>query len=258
MRPIRLFYLFMVILIISLFLVGCSPAGDKIDSNLSNKSTDKAVPESKNYLEKNLSQNINQPSEDSEISPVGCGGWRCISSFVKAYQYENCTFGKSEKCSTSCVNNTCAPAKVCISGFKCSSDKWSGYQLEDCSWTKGKKCEFGCSNGECNPMPEGYNVTNITNITLETPKINEPVTLPKEEIVPTYSLKMGEEHQIGGTTLKVYNMDSEKVILMTNGIKSKWLVLGDGFNVGTSKINITEISFQPYLSGIQMVSYIIQ
>lgn len=249
-----------LILVLFVFLIGCSLAEDKMNSNVSNGSVNKAVPEQKISLEKNLSQKTNLPSETFEDNPSVCGGWRCISSFVKAYQYENCSFGKSEKCTTSCVNNTCVPAKVCTSGFKCSSKSESGYQKEDCSWSNYQKCQFGCSNNECNPMPEGYNATNATNASAgsEVQETNVPAPLPPEPIVTVYSLKYGEEHQLDGKNFKIYNLEAERVILITNATKSNWLKIGDEFNVGNSKIQIKDISYQPYVGGAQIVDYVVK
>lgn len=254
-----------LILVLFIFLIGCSLAEDKMNSNVSkanasDESVNKAVPEQKISLEKNLSQKINLPLETSETNPSGCGGWRCISSFVKAYQYENCSFGKTEKCTTSCVNNTCAPVKTCTSGFKCFSKSESGYQKEDCSWSNYQKCPFGCSNNECSPMPEGYNATNATNASAE-PEVQEtnlPVPLPPESVVTVYSLKYGEEHQLDGKTFQIYNLEAERVILIFNGIKSNWLKIGDEFKIGNSFIQIKDLSYQPYVGGAQIVDYIVK
>jgi len=248
MRRIKLILLGISFLIISLFFIGCSSTTIPEDSNQTFKNVSlEANGSLENYSQKNNSLLLN----NSAI----CGGWKCISSFVKAYQYENCSFGKSEKCSTSCVNDTCAPAKVCSSGFKCSGADWYGFQKEDCSWSNLKECQFGCNDGECNPPPEGYNETNQTNTSeIETPSVVETPA----PTVTVYSIKPGEEHQLGGKIFRIYNLESDRVILTVNTTRSDWLVIGDEFIIGDASIQIKDILFQPYEGGTQLIEYIIK
>jgi len=233
-----------LLLIIFIFFIGCSSVNELDNNQTTNNIT--LIAENDSVSE----------TADLEINPPGCGGWKCISSSARAYQSENCSFGKSEKCSTSCVNGTCAPPKVCISGFKCSSAKEYGFQKEDCSWSNFNDCPFGCNNGECNPMPEGYNETNQTNQTntseAETPAAETPV-----EIVTIYSIKPGEEHQLGGQNFRIYNLESERVIFVSNITRSDWLAIGDSFTLGDSTLEIKDILFQSYEGGTQLVEYTI-
>ena len=248
MRWIKLILLIISFLIFFILLVGCSPVSFPADYN---QTTNKTILKANNSLVDNSNLEIPLP----ETNPTGCGGWKCISSFVKAYQYENCSFGKTEKCLTSCTNGICAPAKVCDSGFKCSGERWYGFQKEDCSWSNLKECQFGCTNGECNPMLEGYNETNQTN----TSETTIPVTVDNPaETVTVYSIKPGEERQLGGQNFRIYNLESDRIILTFNTTRSDWLVIGNEFTIGDTKIEIRDILFQPYEGGTQLVEYIIK
>lgn len=254
-------YLFVFPVIIFVFLIGCIVIDKAEGTNESANETiqKQVVGEQINFSEEDIGQAIVPASgaDHLQTSPSGCGGWKCISSFVKAYQYENCSFGKSEKCATSCINNTCAPAKICTSGFKCFNSNEVGHQKEDCSWSNFQKCQFGCKNGECSPMTEGYNAT--TNISgTETSEANEPAPLPQEPIVTIYSLKYGEEHQLDGKNFRIYNLESDRVILLVGSVKSNWLKIGDELSIGNSKIQIKDISYQPYVGGAQMVDYVVK
>lgn len=259
MRQIEKFIFVLSALITVLSIFGCTIA-DQTDG--ANKSVNGSVgietpeKESKQATASVPGESVSG-NEQPKASSTGCGGWRCISSFVKAYQYENCSFGKSEKCTTSCINNTCAPAKVCTSGFKCFSKSESSYQKEDCSWSNNQKCQFGCSNGECNPMPEGYNATNAS-AGSEVQETNAPAPLPQEPAVTIYSLKSGEEHQLDGKSFRIYNLESDRVILLVGSVKSNWLKIGDELSIGNSKIKIQDIYYQPYVGGAQMVDYVVK
>lgn len=264
MRQIKKFIFVLSIVILLSYLFGCTITDKTPSLNESEKGTiQKSIIKDKiNVSEKDTGQSTSPLSdkEQPKSSLTGCGGWRCISSFVKAYQYENCSFGKSEKCLTSCVNNTCASAKTCTSGFKCFSKSETGYQKEDCSWSNYQKCQFGCSSGGCNPMPEGYNATNATNASAgsEVQETNAAAPSPQEPAVTVYSLKYGEEHQLDGKTFRIYNLESDRVILLAGSVKSNWLKIGDEFIIGNSKIKIQDISYQPYVGGAQTVDYVVK
>src|SRR3989344_4954370 len=98
MNKIIFFALFLVILLVT----ACTSSLNILSDNKSNTSTE-------------LLENV------SIVLPTsGCvKEWKCISSGVKAYQYENCSYGERKTCANGCENNTCKATEVCTPGFKC-------------------------------------------------------------------------------------------------------------------------------------------
>ena len=171
--------------------------------------------------------------------------WKCISSGVKAYQYENCSYGERKTCANGCENNTCKATEVCTPGFKCHGNYYKGYQLESCDWISQEKCEYGCANATCKPEP---------NVTQETAPTSAATPAP----VSYPLLKIGETATIGiNSTLKIYIIEEGQVRLLLDERKTDWLTEGANvsFRDGTM-IVIKEILFQSYSGGSRAISYV--
>ena len=114
MNKILIFALFMIMFIVT----ACTSSLDITSENETNVSLD-------------LSDELTSENSSIPAPTSGCTEeWKCISSTVKAYQYENCSYGTRKTCPSGCSNNTCKAAEVCTSGFKCHGNYYKGYQLE--------------------------------------------------------------------------------------------------------------------------------
>ena len=179
----------------------------------------------------------------------------CIDENYLHFQAENCSWSKPEKCERGCQNGTCIAAPICIVGFKCIDENRRGYQKEDCSFATKVDCEWGCEAGKCNEKPA--NVTNNTTTVVNAPSsgysaIAENAEENESIQGPEYTLQLGEEGQIeiSGTihTIKIHNIEVDRVIIKVDDLKSDWITEGGSFtyaNIATT-ITIKSILFQAY------------
>lgn len=238
----KLFLIF-VFLFLPLFFFSCLPSRTPEIANLT--------------AEENLTLN-QTPAVVGPCLP----GWKCIGKWLKAYQYENCSWSPSRlECPLGCLNNTCVTGKSCPSGFKCLDESRLAYQTEDCLFTNIKRCEWRCQNSECLPFPANYtpeiNQTqaNITTEAIKETKTPEP---PKEDI---RTLNFGETAtlEISGIkyNLTIHNIEASRAILQLDNFQSDWLSDNGNFTFSLGiTIFIKEILFQPW--GTKSVSYVVK
>jgi len=154
--------LFIGLIVLCLFLVSCvAPVEQGVKENIKEdvKEVEGVIEENKDVVD---SGDVKAVVEDGTVSKAVEGqgnvsissrkctaGWRCISSKIKAYQNEDCTFGSKKTCTLGCSNDECLAGNVCVSGFKCLDNSTQAFQNEDCSWDKTITCELGCANAEC-------------------------------------------------------------------------------------------------------------
>lgn len=194
----------------------------------------------------------------TEISVDGCAPqWECVDENYKAYVLADCTRTQVSKCERGCFNGTCIAAPTCTVGFKCIDEKRKAYQKEDCSFINKKSCDWGCDKDKCQEKPA--NASNETAASATAPAApttsyaaeNEEGQVEKEDKT-RYSLKFGEQQEleISGTkhNVSIYNLETDRVILKVNGIKSEWIGQGGNFTYGNigATFYIESILFQTY------------
>jgi hypothetical protein len=216
-------------IVILLFLVGCTQEVVEEES---------AEPET--------------PIESINESEAGAcvPSWKCISSSHKAYQEENCTFGKKEECPAGCDNGTCKP-ETCTKGYKCQDDDNRGYQLQDCSWEWTRPCDFGCEAGLC-VKEEIVEINETEELAIE--------AIPLSEIFNTsLTLEVNDEFVIKDNgniyTVALALIESGQIRLKINDDYSDWLAEEDNFFYRSINITINEILFQPYDGGLKQMSF---
>ena len=176
----KIFLLSLIVLVSLVFLIGCvkkvSPEASAVEDNKGVIVTDEnnevvvdsSVKESSEEAAKTESSSVETKTEETKkeeapavTKPSSCvHGWKCISSTMKAYLNEDCTWKSKSTCKLGCVNNACIVGSVCASGFKCMDDKTKGFQNEDCSWDQTVLCELGCKNSKCTePVNATVNAT---------------------------------------------------------------------------------------------------
>jgi len=75
-------------------------------------------------------------------------GWKCLNKFERIYRNADCSFGETEKCSTGCVNDTCA--KLCSPNtFSCRNDVLRKCNEDANDWIYFTTCDYGCENEQC-------------------------------------------------------------------------------------------------------------
>ena len=75
-------------------------------------------------------------------------GWKCLSKFERIYRNSNCSFGETERCSSGCVNDTCA--RLCNPGaFSCRNDVLRKCNEEGNNWGHYMTCDYRCENNTC-------------------------------------------------------------------------------------------------------------
>src|SRR3989344_618679 len=152
------------------FIIGCAPQQDALENQ--------TVTEDKTIV-------INDTISRDKIVGNKCGGWICISSTVKAQQYENCSVGQREECPDKCEDGVCKKVErvvaICTTGFKCMNERTKAFQQEDCSWISRTDCEWGCVNAVCAEKP------NIT---------EQPVEVDTTPVVDVQILHVGEVHTL--------------------------------------------------------------
>lgn len=240
--PKHKIFFILALIFLTFFLLSCKPL--------------EKPPEIENITEE---ENLTIPSEVTGPCPPG---WKCISKWTKAYQYENCSWSPARlECPLGCLNNTCVLGKTCPSGFKCLDENRLAYQTEDCLFINIKKCEWRCQNDECLPLPENYTETlNQTNETLVEVPPTPVIEAPKEEI---HKLSFGQTEviEVNGKkyNLSLYNLEPDRVIIALDNFQSGWLFDQGNFtfSVGIT-IFIREILFQSYAGGTREVSYVIK
>lgn len=126
----------------------------------------------------------NQTQPTNVTNQTYCStGWKCKSSYYRAYQYSNCNWGSSQYCSYGCSNGYCnqAPSNytnqtgnytnqtTCsptyLTAYRCSGNwKQRQYRNTDCStsWNNYEYCSYGCSNNVCNSPPQNQTTGNQT------------------------------------------------------------------------------------------------
>ncbi|MDO8511049.1 MAG: hypothetical protein Q7S55_02685 [Nanoarchaeota archaeon] len=204
----------------------------------------------------------------TEVSIDGCAPqWECADENYKVQVLENCTRVSPTKCERGCVDGECRPAEVCTVGFKCIDENRKGYQKEDCSFATKTDCEWGCAAGKCKEKPTNVTNTSVTNTTTTTSgsgysaiaeNAEENETVPEG---PLYTLQLGEEAQIeidgAAHTIKIYNLEVDRVIIKIDEIKSDWITEGGSFTYGNLETTVTikSILFQAY--GKKEIEYIL-
>ena len=180
----------------------------------------------------------------------------CIDENYLRFQAENCSWSKPEKCERGCLNASCRSGEICAVGFKCIDENRRGYQKEDCSFATKIDCEWGCETGKCKEKPANA-TTETSNTTVASSTGYSAIAENAEEnetvpVGPFYTLQLGEEGQINidGTTytIKIHNLEVDRVMIKINDIKSDWITEGSSFtyaNFGTT-VTIKSILFQAY------------
>ncbi len=218
-----------------IFLAGCTEEistdgiADETDQSTENELPDKENSTAELNSEKLLS---------GECTP----GWKCISSLIKAYQSENCSFGERIDCRLGCANDTCRVLEPCPPGFRCKNNYIKGFQLESCEWISTTKCEFGCREAECLPKP---NATAAE----EDDDEEETVTVPRQV------LNEGRTVEINGQLISIYLLEPDRVKIKINERRSDWLAEGENYSSSGVKITIAGILYQAYLGGTRAVEY---
>lgn len=90
-------------------------------------------------------------------------GWKCLNKFDRIYRNADCSFGETERCSTGCVNDTCA--KLCAQdSFSCKNDILRKCDEDGNNWMYFMACDYGCANGQClnSALQENQTATNQT------------------------------------------------------------------------------------------------
>ena len=202
----------------------------------------------------------------TEVSADGCTPHsECIEENYLRFQAENCTWLRPEKCERGCVNASCRPAEICTVGFKCIDENRKGYQKEDCSFATKTDCEWGCKEGKCNEKPANATNTTAPNTTTSgsgysaiAENAEENETVPEG---PRHTLQLGEEGQIeidgAAHTIKIYNLEVDRVIIKIDEIKSDWITEGGSFTYGNLETTVTikSILFQAY--GKKEIEYVL-
>ncbi|MBI2661900.1 hypothetical protein HYX11_00380 [Candidatus Woesearchaeota archaeon] len=177
------FFLGAVILVSLIFLIGCvtkvSKDIPKVEDNNTNEilenninteiAGDSSVKESikeeiktENTLVKSIVEETKKEEVPATTTSSTCvPGWKCISSTMKAYLNEDCTWKGKSTCKLGCANNACIVGSVCTSGFKCMNNNTKGFQNEDCSWDQTVTCDLGCKNAAC-AEPVNTTLVNVT------------------------------------------------------------------------------------------------
>ena len=109
-----------------------------------------------------ISESAEVIEELPELPLGGCTPhWGCISSDIKAYQQEDCSWVERKECPLGCVEGACKAGNTCTPGFRCKDPSTKAYQTETCRWNNEKECEWGCEDGKCN-LPPGNGTINQT------------------------------------------------------------------------------------------------
>lgn len=213
-----------LLVLIAFLIIGCSP--------------DVEVPETVESVEEVAEEP--SPLAEEPVSEEACTAqWRCISSYVKAYQIANCSFTERKDCTLGCENGSCAAGKTCHAGFFCKNENTRAYRTEVCSWRNEKDCEFGCEDAEC---------LNATNATI----IEEP-----EEEVPTGPanrvLKMQETTSMAkdgiSHNISLYLIEPGRVRLNIDNERTDWIMEGTNTTIFGLRFSILEVLFQSYAGG---------
>jgi hypothetical protein len=229
--------LIVLIILFSLLLTGCHLTF--FEGHLT-----ESVPKEEVILEE-----VNETVEVLNITVEGeCAPqWGCLSSSLKAYQLENCSWTDRKECTLGCFNGTCRIADTCETGFKCRGEYTKAYQTETCGWTSETKCEFGCEDAKCK---------------------NETIVKEEEEEVVVPSTPANELHlntvkvvSVGGSehNLSLYILEESRTKVELDGQRSDWILIDGNFTfAGDINIKVTDISYQPYAGGIKAITYTIE
>jgi len=144
----KIFLLSLIIAVGLIFLLGCVK---KVSEGVSAAEDNKGVAVTdENKIVDTKVEETKKEEVPATTTPNTCvPGWKCISSTMKAYLNEDCTWKSKSTCKLGCANNACIVGSVCTSGFKCMNDNTTGFQNEDCSWDQTVTCDLGCKNGAC-------------------------------------------------------------------------------------------------------------
>ncbi len=234
----------MLVMVVCVILLGCSQEADILDQQ--EVSTNDSVPED-NVPEGTIVTNVSAPGECD-------AGWKCISSSMKAYRQEDCSFGERVQCPLGCFNDTCRAASTCSSGFKCINDHRKGYQTEACNWINDVECPGGCQDGECLL----YNETAAQQAQQETaqaaadappPDTSRTLSMGEQEVV-----EINEQEHI----ISLYILEASRTKFSIDGFKTDWLEEGNSILIRGLNLTIKEILFQSYPGGAQQVRYTIE
>jgi hypothetical protein len=237
------------IIIIAIFLIGCSQIEETEETNYTDGISDAVFVDDADTIDKTKTEE-DKESTKPEITGACEPQWKCLGNNYKIYVKTDCSFGEKKECALGCFNNTCVVGKTCDVGFACKDDSTKGYQKEDCKWIKKSECEFGCLKGACLPKPENY-----------TEPVEEVVEVDEDEepVVPTYTLKMGETVSVNVDDVQhnvsLYILDNEGARIIIDGYKSDFVAMGGTLNYNGVILNIVEITYQPYVGGIQEIVY---
>lgn len=240
----KLFTMKKIILLIVLLLAVCFVAGCTKEEQV-NGTTE----EQTNETAEEQAPAGNQASASGLCEPK----WKCISSNIKAFQLENCSFTDRKECPLGCFNDTCKIKEACVSGFKCKGETIKAFQTEGCYWMSETRCDWKCVNGECIPRPE-----NATEDEAGEEAASATPTAPVA-VTPENRLALGETKTItkGGVDyeLSIYIIEDGRVRLKLGAQKSDWLAEGEkaSFLGGNVSIAVEEILFQPYDGGVKAV-----
>ncbi|MBI2655566.1 lamin tail domain-containing protein [Candidatus Woesearchaeota archaeon] len=88
-------------------------------------------------------------------------GWKCLNRFERIYRNSDCSFGETEKCSTGCVNDTCA--NLCApDSFSCRKDILRKCDEDGSDWRYHMTCDYGCKNNACINQENSNQTQNAT------------------------------------------------------------------------------------------------
>ena len=114
----------------------------------------------------------NQEPKENKTLKSCLEGWKCLNKFEKIYRNADCSFGETERCSSGCVNDTCA--NLCTPGtFSCRNDILRKCDEDGNDWRYHMTCDYGCKNGQCVNSTEQTNQT--MNQTKDAPESKESI-----------------------------------------------------------------------------------
>lgn len=95
-----------------------------------------------------LSEETEEASEENKSKKSCHESWKCLNKFERIYRNSDCSFGETEKCSTMCINDTCA--NLCTPGtFSCRNDILRKCDEDGSDWRYYMACDYGCQNNTC-------------------------------------------------------------------------------------------------------------
>jgi hypothetical protein len=244
-----------LIVIVSIFIVGCNSVDEGTEGN-----------ETEGVTVDNV-----EGGESGGEATLCTPGWKCVNAKDKRYQTSNCSWNKEViNCPLGCKDNECNKGKVCSAGFGCKNNYTKAYRLEGCTWNNEKECHWGCEDGACVVAPENSSledapyyeqIEGIAPVVEETNDTGTEETTVKESIeYGTLVINEKSAVSVGGVehNISLYLIEDGEVKIMMDNSKSDFLTEGESFTFGNGiTVNVHEIFFQAYPGGKKEVTYTI-